>query len=175
VGVAVANSSLGLASAISKAISTRFNVSEEKALAVFTTKVLRYNATDAPTRATPSPNVSTYDAKTKYAELASGLGLGGGSVEEKIDELVKHLKSLKAVGGLPRSVEQLGVKEGEYMAAISELAEACYGNQVSSGIAMAVSRLPSRITDLLTTTTTTTTTTTMVAHLSIYLSIYLSI
>ena len=81
---------------------------------------MAYNAS-VPTKFMPSPNQRTYVAHKKYALMADMLGLGGHTVQEKIELLIGETERLLDRLGVPRSIAELGISEEEFEKALPEL------------------------------------------------------
>ena len=65
--------------------------------------VIAYNAS-VPTKFMPSPNQRGYIAHKKYAMVADLLGLGGHTIEEKVQNLVTAIEQLLDWLAIPRSI-----------------------------------------------------------------------
>jgi acetaldehyde dehydrogenase/alcohol dehydrogenase len=69
----------------------------------------------------PSPNQRAYIAHKKYADMADFLGLGGQTVEEKVQYLVAAVARLLDQVAMPRSIAGLGVSQEEFERAMPDL------------------------------------------------------
>jgi acetaldehyde dehydrogenase/alcohol dehydrogenase len=87
--------------------------------------VIAYNAS-VPTKFMPSPNQRAYVAHKKYAMMADLLGLGGHTVEEKVQKLIASTEQLLDHLGVPRSIAELGISKEEFEAALPELAKIAF-------------------------------------------------
>ena len=125
-GVAMANTLLGATTAMAMKFGSRFHVPHGMAMAVFVSHVIRYNAVDDPTRTTASPGYPYPMAREQYEALAKRIG--GGTVPEFIDAI----ETLKKKLGLPTSIHSLGIAEKDYMAAVDQMAEETFGDQLGS-------------------------------------------
>ena len=85
--IAFSNASVGVNHALAHAFGARFGVAHGRANALMLPHVIAYNAS-VPTKFMPSPNQRAYVAHKKYAMIADLLGLGGHTVEEKVNKLV---------------------------------------------------------------------------------------
>ena len=75
--------------------------------------VIAYNAS-VPTKFMPSPNQRAYVAHKKYAMMADLLGLGGDTVDEKVQNLVTASGGTAGPAGIPRSIADLGISKEEF-------------------------------------------------------------
>ena len=111
--------------ALAHAFGARFGVPHGKANALFLPHVIAYNAA-VPTKFMPSPNQRAYVAHKKYAMMSDLLGLGGHTVEEKVQNLVTATKQLLDQLGVPRSIAELGISKEEFEKAIPDLAKIAF-------------------------------------------------
>ncbi len=118
--IAFSNASVGVNHALAHAFGARFRVAHGRANALMLPHVIAYNAA-VPTKFMPSPNTRAYVAHKKYAMIADLLGLGGHTVEEKVDKLVTATEQLLDRLDVPRSIADLGITEEEFERAMPEL------------------------------------------------------
>src|SRR5271165_6158166 len=123
--IAFSNASVGVNHALAHAFGARFGVPHGKANALFLPHVIAYNAA-VPTKFMPSPNQRAYVAHKKYAMMADLLGLGGHTVEEKVQNLVTATEQLLDQLGVPRSIAELGISKEEFEKAIPDLAKIAF-------------------------------------------------
>jgi len=119
-GIAFSNASVGVNHALAHAFGARFHVAHGRANALMLPHVIAYNAS-VPTKFMPSPNTRAYIAHKKYATIADLLGLGGHTVEEKVDKLVRAIEQLLDRLGVPRSIADLGISKEEFERAMPDL------------------------------------------------------
>jgi len=120
--IAFSNASVGVNHALAHAFGARFGVAHGRANALMLPHVIRYNAS-VPTKFMPNPNQRAYVAHKKYAMIADLLGLGGHTVEEKVQKLVTATEQLLDRLGVPRSIAELGISKEEFEQALPELAK----------------------------------------------------
>ena len=123
--MAFSNASVGVNHALAHAFGARFGVPHGKANALFLPHVIAYNAA-VPTKFMPSPNQRAYVAHKKYAMMADLLGLGGHTVEEKVQSLVTATEQLLDQLGVPKSIAELGISKEEFEKAIPDLAKIAF-------------------------------------------------
>jgi acetaldehyde dehydrogenase/alcohol dehydrogenase len=87
--------------------------------------VIAYNAS-VPSKFMPSPNQKGYVAHKKYATIADLLGLGGSTVEEKVNRLVAATEQLLDQLAIPRSIAELGISKEEFERAMPDLAKIAF-------------------------------------------------
>jgi acetaldehyde dehydrogenase/alcohol dehydrogenase len=100
-------------------------VAHGKANALMLPHVMAYNAA-VPTKFMPSPYTQGYTAHKKYATVADLLGLGGQTIEEKIQNLIAATERLLDQLGFPRSIAELGIAKEDFQRAIPELVKVAF-------------------------------------------------
>jgi acetaldehyde dehydrogenase/alcohol dehydrogenase len=123
--IAFSNASVGVNHALAHAFGARFNVPHGRANALMLTHVMAYNAA-VPTKFMPSPNQRAYVAHKKYAMMADLLGLGGHTVEEKVENLITATGQLLDQLNVPRSIAELGISKEDFEKAIPDLAKIAF-------------------------------------------------
>ena len=123
--IAFSNASVGVNHALAHAFGARFGVAHGRANALMLPHVIAYNAS-VPTKFMPSPNQRAYVAHKKYAMIADLLGLGGGTIEEKVQRLVAVTEQLLDQLNVPRSIAELGISKEEFEQAIPDLAKTAF-------------------------------------------------
>jgi acetaldehyde dehydrogenase/alcohol dehydrogenase len=123
--IAFANTSVGVNHALAHAFGARFGVPHGRANAVMLPHVLAYNAS-VPTKFMPSPNQGTYVAPQKYAQIADLVGLGGQTVQEKVNNLISATERLLDLVGMPRSIAEMNIPKEEFELALPDLVAAAF-------------------------------------------------
>ena len=123
--MAFSNASVGVNHALAHAFGARFNVAHGRANALMLPHVIAYNAA-VPSKFMPSPYQKGYIAHKKYATVADLLGLGAGTVEEKVNKLIAATERLLDQLEFPRSIAELGISREEFERAVPELAKTAY-------------------------------------------------
>ena len=123
--IAFSNAAVGVNHALAHAFGARFGVAHGLANALMLPHVIAYNAS-VPTKFMPSPNQRGYVAHKKYALIADLLGLGGSTVEEKVNKLITATEQLLDRLEIPRSIAALGISKEEFEGAIPDLARIAF-------------------------------------------------
>jgi acetaldehyde dehydrogenase / alcohol dehydrogenase len=123
--MAFSNASVGVNHALAHAFGARFGVAHGRANALMLPHVVAYNAA-VPTKFMPSPYQKGYVVHKKYASVADLLGLGGNTVEEKVNNLIAAIEQLLDQLEFPRSIAELGIRKEEFERAVPELAKTAY-------------------------------------------------
>jgi len=125
--MAFSNASVGVNHALAHAFGARFGVAHGRANALMLPHVMAYNAA-VPAKFMPSPYQQGYVAHKKYATVADLLGLGGQTVEEKVQNLITAVEQLLDRLGFPRSIAELGISKKEFEQAIPELVKTAFAD-----------------------------------------------
>jgi acetaldehyde dehydrogenase/alcohol dehydrogenase len=123
--MAFSNASVGVNHALAHSFGARFHVAHGRANALMLPHVMRYNAA-VPAKFMPSPYSQGYSAHRKYAAFADQVGLGGHTVEEKVNNLIAAIERLLDQLGFPRSVAELGISQPDFEKALPEMVKAAF-------------------------------------------------
>jgi acetaldehyde dehydrogenase / alcohol dehydrogenase len=120
--IAFSNAAVGVNHALAHSFGARFGISHGRANALMLPHVIAYNAS-VPTKFMPSPNQRGYVAHKKYATIADLLGLGGKTIEEKVQRLISATSQLLDHLQIPKSIAEVGISRQEFERAMPELAK----------------------------------------------------
>jgi len=123
--MAFSNASVGVNHALAHAFGARFGIAHGRANALILPHVIAYNAA-VPTKFMPSPYQQGYVAHKKYATVADLLGLGGQTIEAKVQNLIAAVEQLLDRLSFPRSIAELGIKKEEFEKALPEMCKAAF-------------------------------------------------
>jgi acetaldehyde dehydrogenase/alcohol dehydrogenase len=130
-GIAFANAFLGVCHSMAHKIGAEFHLAHGLANALLISNVVRYNATDNPTKQTAFSQYDRPQARIRYKEIADFLGLGRPEdhTEQKVEALVAWIEGIKADLRIPASIRDAGVNEDEFLAKLDEIAEEAFDDQ----------------------------------------------
>jgi acetaldehyde dehydrogenase/alcohol dehydrogenase len=128
-GIAFANAFLGACHSMAHKLGAEFHLPHGLANALLISNVIRYNATDNPTKQTAFSQYDRPQARRRYAEIADHLGLGGTRTGEKVERLIAWVDGMKRTLGIPASIKEAGVPEEAFMAALDRLSEEAFDDQ----------------------------------------------
>ncbi len=129
-GMAFANAFLGICHSLAHKLGSTFHVPHGLANALMIPHVIRYNATDAPFKQAILPQYEYPQAKTRYAEIADSLKLGGATESEKVDRLIAAIETLKRQVDIPSTIrEVLQEDEHTFFAHLDLMAEQAFDDQ----------------------------------------------
>jgi len=129
-GMAFANSFLGICHSMAHQLGSMFHVPHGLANALMISHVIRYNATDAPFKQATFSQYKYPNAKWRYARIASYLGLGGETEDEKVERLIAAIEQLKRDVDIPSSAkESIQASRAEFYARLDDLADHAFDDQ----------------------------------------------
>lgn len=119
-GLAFSNAFVGTNHALAHAVGAKFGIAHGRANGIFLPHVMRYNSS-LPSKFMPAPGYSAYVVPEKYAQLGQ-LVFGGHEPEESRERLFHAVEELLDRLDMPRSLQEYGVPEQDFLAALPELA-----------------------------------------------------
>lgn len=130
-GIAFANAFLGVCHSMAHKLGSEFHIPHGLANAMLICNVIRYNATDKPTKQATFSQYGYPQARKRYAEIADYLALSapGDDVGQKIDKLLAWLEETKAALDVPASIRDFGVQEADFLAKVDKLSEDAFDDQ----------------------------------------------
>ena len=128
-GISFANAFLGVCHSMAHKLGAEFHLAHGLANALLISNVIRYNASDIPTKQTAFSQYDRPQAKCRYAAIANHLGLGGKTDDERVQRLIAWVDELKAHLGIPASIQAAGVAEADFLAAVDNLSEQAFDDQ----------------------------------------------
>ncbi len=128
-GMAFANSFLGLCHSMAHKLGAAFELPHGIANALMINQIIRYNATDNPTKQCSFPQYKYPNAKARYAKISTMLGLSGNNDGEKVDALINEIQKLKKELDIPLSIKDAGISEEEFYAKLDEITELAFDDQ----------------------------------------------
>lgn len=128
-GMAFANAFLGLCHSMAHKLGAAFNIPHGVANALLICQVIRFNATDCPTKQAAFSQYRYPNAKEKYGQIANQLKLGGKNDDEKVELLINAIQELKKEVNIPMSIKDYGISEEDFYAKLDELVEMAFDDQ----------------------------------------------
>ncbi len=128
-GMAFANAFLGICHSMAHKLGAFHHLPHGVANALMINEVIRFNASEVPTK---MGTFSQYDhphTLARYAEVADSLRLGGKTDAEKVENLIKAIDELKAKIGIKKTIKEYGVDEADFLARLDEMVEQAFDDQ----------------------------------------------
>ncbi|WP_237151899.1 bifunctional acetaldehyde-CoA/alcohol dehydrogenase [Oryzibacter oryziterrae] len=128
-GIAFANAFLGVCHSMAHKLGATFHLPHGLANALLIANVIRYNANNNPTKQTAFSQYDRPKARARYGEVAQHLGLGGERTQQRVDNLIAWVESLKKALDIPPSIQAAGVPESDFLAMVDKVAIEAFDDQ----------------------------------------------
>ncbi|MGG7177912.1 bifunctional acetaldehyde-CoA/alcohol dehydrogenase [Clostridium paraputrificum] len=128
-GIAFANAFLGICHSMAHKLGAFHHLPHGMANSLLLNEVIRFNATDAPTKQAAFAQYKYPNAAWRYARIADYLQLGGNTEAEKVELLIKAIEDLQAKVGMPKTIKEAGVSEEKFYATMDEMVEQAFDDQ----------------------------------------------
>ena len=128
-GMSFANAFLGVCHSMAHKLGAFHHLPHGIANALMIDEVLRFNAAEVPAK---MGTFSQYDhphTLARYAEVADYLNLGGGTDEEKLENLIHAIDDLKDKIGVKKTIRDYGIDEADFLARLDEMTEQAFDDQ----------------------------------------------
>ncbi|MGG7057470.1 bifunctional acetaldehyde-CoA/alcohol dehydrogenase [Clostridium nigeriense] len=128
-GMAFSNAFLGITHSMAHKLGAFHHLPHGMANSLLMNEVIRFNATDAPTKQAAFAQYKYPNAAWRYARIADHLGLGGSTEEEKVELLIKAVEKLQAQVNMPKTIKEAGVSETKFYETLDEMVEQAFDDQ----------------------------------------------
>ena len=128
-GMAFANAFLGVCHSMAHKLGAFHHLPHGVANALMISQVLRFNASEVPAK---MGTFSQYDhphTLARYAEVADYLGLGGKTDEQKLENLINAIETLKEKVGIRKTIRDYGIDEQDFLSRLDEMTEQAFDDQ----------------------------------------------
>jgi acetaldehyde dehydrogenase/alcohol dehydrogenase len=92
-------------------------------------EVLKFNASETPTKMGTFPQYDHPHTLRRYAEVAEHLRLDGKTDEDKLNALINKINELKTAIGIKNSIKDYGIKEEDFLKSLDEMTEQAFDDQ----------------------------------------------
>ena len=130
-GMAFTNAFLGVNHSMAHKIGAEFHLPHGRINAILLPYVVRYNATK-PTKFVSFPKYEYFIADRKYYEMAKKVGLKAETKEEGISSLIEKIKEMNAHMNIPKSFQEAGIEEQEFLSKVDMLADRAFEDQCTT-------------------------------------------
>ncbi len=132
-GMAFANAFLGVCHSMAHKMGAYFHLPHGIANALLICQVIRYNATNKPTKLSAFSQYQYPKSKSRYAKLADELSLGGKTEDEKINNLISAIEGLKTDLDIAHSIKDMGISKEDFAQAMKTLPALAFDDQCTGG------------------------------------------
>ena len=128
-GMAFANAFLGLKQSMAHKLGAFHHLPHGVANAVLLTEVMRYNASEVPTKMGTFSQYQYPHALARYAELGRFAGCTGKDDKEVFENFLAKLEVLKEQIGIKKSIKEYGIDEKYFLDTLDDMVEQAFNDQ----------------------------------------------
>ena len=128
-GMAFSNAFLGVCHSMAHKLGSFHHLPHGVANALLITHVMKYNASENPSKIGTFPQYKYPHALSRYAEIAAFLGISGKDDAEKFEKLLVRVEELKASVGIKKSIKEYGVDEQYFLSTLEKMTEQAFDDQ----------------------------------------------
>ena len=128
-GMAFANAFLGVCHSMAHKLGAFHHLPHGIANALMIDEVLRFNASEVPTKMGTFPQYDHPKTLERYAEVADYLKIKGKDDHEKLENLIKAIDELKEKVGIKKTIKDYGVDEKDFLDRLDDMVEQAFDDQ----------------------------------------------
>ena len=128
-GMAFANAFLGICHSMAHKLGAYHHLPHGVANALLINEVMRFNASEVPTKMGTFSQYAYPHTLRRYAEVSEYLSFGGNSDEEKFENLLKAIDDLKKQIGIKPTIKDYIPDEEAFLKTLDEMVEHAFDDQ----------------------------------------------
>jgi len=128
-GIAFGNAFLGIAHSLGHKLGAYHHLPHGIAVCILLREVMKFNASENPTKMGTFPQYEYPSALAKYALVGRELGLTGKTDKEVFEKLLKKIEDLQKDVEVPMTIKDAGVKEEDFLATLDEMSLSAFNDQ----------------------------------------------
>ncbi len=128
-GMAFANAFLGVCHSLAHKLGAFHHLPHGVANALMIDEVMRFNASNVPTKMGTFPQYDHPHTLQRYAEIADYLGIKGKTDEEKLENLIAAIDELKEKVGIKKTIRDYVPDEADFLARLDDMTEQAFDDQ----------------------------------------------
>lgn len=128
-GMAFANAFLGVMHSMAHKLGAFHHIPHGIANALMMEEVLRFNAASTPRKMGTFPQYDHPHTLERYAEIADELDLGGKTVEDKFENLIKAIRALQKRIGIKPTIRDYVPDEKDFLDRLDAMTEQAFDDQ----------------------------------------------
>lgn len=128
-GMAFANAFLGVCHSMAHKLGAFHHLPHGVANALLITEVMKFNATDVPTKMGTFSQYQYPHALERYAECARFVGVVGKNDKETFEKFLVKIEELKEKVGIKKTIKEYGIDEETFLATLDEMVEQAFDDQ----------------------------------------------
>ncbi len=128
-GMAFANAFLGVCHSMAHKLGAFHHLPHGVANALLITEVMRFNATDVPTKMGTFSQYQYPHAMERYVECANFLGVFGKDDKDTLEKFIEKIDELKERVGIKKTIKEYGVDEQYFLDTLDDMVEQAFDDQ----------------------------------------------
>ena len=128
-GMAFANAFLGVCHSMAHKLGAFHHLPHGVANALLITEVMKFNATDVPTKMGSFSQYQYPHALERYAECARFVGVCGKDDKETFEKFLVKIEELKEAVGIKKTIKEYGVDEQYFLDTLDDMVEQAFDDQ----------------------------------------------
>ena len=128
-GMAFANAFLGICHSMGHKLGAFHHLPHGITVSLVLDEVMRYNASEVPEKMGTFPQYDHPHTLRRYAEIAEYMGIEGNDDNEKLENLIKKIDSLKDEIGIKHTIKDYGIEESKFLETLDEMSEQAFDDQ----------------------------------------------
>lgn len=128
-GMAFANAFLGICHSMAHKLGAFHHIPHGIANALLLDEVIKFNASEVPTKMGTFSQYDHPNTLRRYAEIAEALNISGKDDQEKLTNLIKKLDELKKTIEIKDTIKDYGVKEEDFLKTLDDMSEKAFDDQ----------------------------------------------
>ena len=128
-GMAFANAFLGVCHSMAHKLGAYHHLPHGVANALLITDVMRFNASETPTKMGTFSQYQYPHTLARYAECGRFCGFTGKDDKEVFENFIKGIEKLKKQIGIKKTIKDYGVDEKEFLATLDQMVEDAFDDQ----------------------------------------------
>ncbi len=130
-GMAFTNAFLGINHSLAHKIGAEFHMPHGRINAILLPYVIRYNS-KMPSKFVSFPKYEYFIADQKYADLSRRMNFPAYGNEEGVNSLIKEIQKLNEDLNIPKSFQEAGIVEQEFLSKVDMLADRAFEDQCTT-------------------------------------------
>lgn len=128
-GIAFANAFLGVCHSMAHKLGAFHHLPHGAANALMINEVLRFNASEVPTKMGTFSQYGHPHTLARYAEIADYLGVQAKTDEQKLEGLIQLIEELKEKTGIQKTIRDYGIDEKDFLERLDDMVEQAFDDQ----------------------------------------------
>ena len=128
-GISFANAFLGIAHSLGHKLGAYFHLPHGVCVSLMLIPVMKFNASETPTKMGTFPQYDHPVSLQRYAHLAETLGIEGKTDKEKFDKLIEKIYKLQDEVEMFHTIKDYGIKKEDFLRVLDQMSEDAFNDQ----------------------------------------------